>query len=281
MERDQIEKNFSPNSDDLPRIKNYPLYFWRVLRKLFVVAFFGIASLLIVIVIFPIMRLVIRDDKKFRKGGHHFISCALDFYIHLMSWVRICEFKISKEDLQTLRNLKGAVIVANHPSLLDVIYILAFVRDADCIVKAALQKSWISGIVKALYISNNVDFKIMETECAEALKAGGNLIIFPEGTRSPAHGMRQFKKGAARIALAANATVQPIFIGGNRKYGLGKGEPMWKANPLERYKYDFSVLEQIHAEKFSELSETLAPKHLTEEMRNSLERCCKENQISI
>ena len=181
MEKEQTEKNASQNpSDDLPRIKNYPLYFWRVFRKLFVVAFFGIGTLLIVIVVFPIMRLVIRDNKKFRKGGHHFISGVLEFYIHLMSWIRICEFKISKEDLQTLRNLKSTVIIANHPSLLDVIYILAFVRDTDCIVKAALQKSWVAGIVKALYISNNVDFKIMEDECVEALNAGGNLIIFPE-----------------------------------------------------------------------------------------------------
>ncbi len=278
MEKEQIEKNASQSpSDDLPRIKNYPLYFWRVFRKLFVVAFFGIGTFLIVIAVFPIMRLVIRDNKKFRKGGHHFISCVLEFYIHLMSWIRICEFKISKEDLHTLRNLKGAVIIANHPSLLDVIYILAFVRDTDCIVKASLQKSWVGGVVRALYISNNVDFKIMEDECVAALKAGGNLIIFPEGTRSPVHGMNQFKKGAARIALAAGAVVQPIFIGGNRKYGMGKGEPMWKVNPVEQYKYEFKVLEKIDVEKYSTLGETLAAKHLTEDMRAALETHCKEN----
>ncbi|MDE7291513.1 MAG: 1-acyl-sn-glycerol-3-phosphate acyltransferase [Treponemataceae bacterium] len=278
MENSQIEKDASQNlSDDLPRIKNYPLYFWRVFRKFFILVFFGIGTLIVVIAIFPIMRLVIRNNAKFRKKGHHFISCVLEFYIHLMSWLKICEFKISKEDLQTLRNLKGNVIIANHPSLLDVIYILAFVRDTDCIVKASLQKSWVGGVVKALYISNNVDFKIMEDECVEALKAGGNLIIFPEGTRSPVNGMNQFKKGAARIALAANAAVQPIFIGGNRKYGMGKGEPVWKVNPVERYKYEFTVLEKINVEKYSTLGETLAAKHLTEDMRTSLEAYFKKS----
>lgn len=117
----------------------------------------------------------------------------------------------------------------------------------------------------------------MEDECVEALKAGSNLIIFPEGTRSPVHGMNQFKKGAARIALAANAVVQPIFIGGNRKYGMGKGEPVWKVNPVERYKYEFTVLEKINVEKYSTLGETLAAKHLTEDMRASLETHFKEN----
>ena len=277
MENSQIEKDALQNQiDDLPRIKNYPLYFWRVFRKFFIVAFFGIGTLIVVLAVFPIMRLVIRNNAKFRKNGHHFISCVLEFYIHLMSWIKICEFKIGKEDLQTLRNLKGAVIVANHPSLLDVIYILAFVRNTDCIVKASLQKSWVGGVVKALYISNNVDFKIMEDECVKSLKAGSNLIIFPEGTRSPSHGMRQLKKGAARIALAANAPVQPIFIGGNRKYGLGKGEPFWKVNPVECYKYEFTVLEKIDVEKYSALGETLAPKHLTEDMRASLETHSKK-----
>ena len=277
MENSQIEKDALQNQiDDLPRIKNYPLYFWRVFRKFFIVAFFGIGTLIVVLAVFPIMRLVIRNNAKFRKSGHHFISRVLEFYIHLMSWIKICEFKIGKEDLQTLRNLKGAVIVANHPSLLDVIYILAFVRNTDCIVKASLQKSWVGGVVKALYISNNVDFKIMEDECVKSLKAGSNLIIFPEGTRSPAHGMRQLKKGAARIALAANAPVQPIFIGGNRKYGLGKGEPFWKVNPVECYKYEFTVLEKIDVEKYSALGETLAPKHLTEDMRASLETHSKK-----
>lgn len=273
MEKREIEQNDPQKArDDFPRTKNYPLYFWRVFRKLFVMTFFGIGTLIVVIAVFPIMRLAVRDGKKFRKGGHHFISCVLEFYIHLMSWVKICEFKITKEDLRTLRNLKGNVIIANHPSLLDVIYILAFVRDADCIVKASLKKSWVGGVVKALYISNNVDFKIMENECVAALKAGGNLIIFPEGTRSPPNEMNQFKKGAARIALAASAAVQPIFIGGNRKYGMGKGEPIWKVNPFECYKYEFTVLEKINIEKYLSSGETLAAKHLTEDMRETLER---------
>lgn len=269
MEENKVEQ--SNSLEDLPPIKNYPLYFWRVFRKLLVVAFFGICSLLIVILIFPIMRLLIRNNEKFRRGGHHFISYSLDFYIHLMSWAKASEFKIGKEDLQKLRNLKGTVIVANHPSMLDVIYTLAFVRDTDCIVKATLAKSWVGGIVRALYITNNVDFEVMKDECVQALKQGGNLIIFPEGTRSPAGGLNQFKKGAARIALAAGANVQPMHIGGNRKYGLGKGEPMWKANPVECYKYEFKVLPQIDISKYAGLSETIAAKHLTDDMRAAIE----------
>lgn len=86
MEKREIEQNNPQKArDDFPRTKNYPLYFWRVFRKLFVMTFFGIGTLIVVIAVFPIMRLAVRDGKKFRKGGHHFISCVLEFYIHLMS----------------------------------------------------------------------------------------------------------------------------------------------------------------------------------------------------
>lgn len=253
------------SANDLPPISNYPAWLWRVLRKLFVVTFFSIGTIIVGVLVFPILKLFNRDKRSFKKAGHKFISVTLDFYIHLMSWIRISSFTI--DDLKTLRHLKGCVIVANHPSLLDVIYILAFVRDADCIVKAGLKKSLVSVIVKNLYITNNIDFETMQKDCVESLHNGGNLIIFPEGTRTPRHGTNQYKKGAARIALAAGANVQPMHIGGNDKYGLGKGESMLLVNHTERYKYDFKVLPQIEMSKYAGLSETIAAKRLTDDMR--------------
>lgn len=257
------------SADDLPPIKNYPLWLWRVIRKFLVVAFFGIGSLIIGIVIFPSLRLFIHDKQKFRRAGHKFISYALDFYVHLLSWTWCSSYKIS--DLKAMRNLRGCVIVANHPSMLDVAYIFSFVRDADCIVKAGLKKSLLSMIVRAVYITNNVDFEVMQNDCVQALHNGGNLIIFPEGTRTPRHGSNPYKKGAARIALAAGANIQPLHIGGNIKYGLGKGESLLLVNPQERYKYEFTVLPQIEVSKYAGLSESIAAKRLTDDMRAVIE----------
>ncbi len=255
--------------NDLPPIKNYPAWLWRAVRKIFVEVVFGTGSILIGIVVFPILRLFNHDQKSFKRAGHKFISLSLDFYIHLMSLVRISTYKIN--DLKALRQLRGCVIVANHPSLLDVVYMFAFIRDANCIVKAGLKKSLVSMIVKNLYILNNTDFEIMQKDCVQALHEGGNLVIFPEGTRTPRHGTNQYKKGAARIALAAGANVQPVHIGGNDKYGLGKGESMLLVNPQERYKYEFTVLPQIQVSNYAGLSESIAAKRLTDDMRTAIE----------
>lgn len=255
--------------NDLPPIKNYPAWLWRAVRKIFVEVVFGTGSILIGIVVFPILRLFNHDQKSFKRAGHKFISLSLDFYIHLMSLVRISTYKIN--DLKALRQLRGCVIVANHPSLLDVVYMFAFIRDANCIVKAGLKKSLVSMIVKNLYILNNTDFEIMQKDCVQALQEGGNLVIFPEGTRTPRHGSNQYKKGAARIALAAGANVQPVHIGGNDKYGLGKGESMLLVNPQERYKYEFTVLPQIQVSNYAGLSESIAAKRLTDDMRAEID----------
>lgn len=269
-EENSVDKNeIQQKQNDIPPVKNYPAYWWRCLRKYFVVSVFGLGSLLIVFVLIPILHLFIWNRQKFRAAGHHMISYMLDFYIHLMAVCRVSTYTIN--DLKALRSCRGLVIVSNHPSLLDVVYLFAFVRDAGCIVKAGLKKSIVSGIVKNLYILNNVDFSVMEADCVNALKSGGNLVIFPEGTRTPRHGTNQYKKGAARIALAAGANVQPVHIGGNDKYGLGKGESLLKMNHTERYKYDFTVLPQIDISKYSGLGESIAAKHLTEDIRLAIE----------
>ena len=257
------------DKNDIPPVKNYPAYWWRCLRKYFVVTVFAVGSLLIMAVLLPLIHLFVWNREKYKKAGHHLISYMLDFFIHLMALCRVSTYTIN--DLKALRACRGTVIVSNHPSLLDVLYIFAFVRDAGCIVKAGLKKSFVSGIVKNLYILNTVDFSIMEADCVKALKSGSNLIIFPEGTRTPRHGTNQYKKGAARIALAAGANVQPLHIGGNDKYGLGKGESLFAMNHTERYKYEFTVLPQIDILKYKDLSETIAAKHLTDDMRKAVD----------
>jgi 1-acyl-sn-glycerol-3-phosphate acyltransferase len=50
------------------------------------------------------------------------------------------------------------------------------------------------------------------SRCAESLAAGDNLIIFPEGTRSPPVGLRPFHRGFAHIATLARVDLQPVHI---------------------------------------------------------------------
>lgn len=68
-------------------------------------------------------------------------------------------------------------------------------------------------------------------------KAGGALVIFPEGAREFADGeLLEFKHGAARIAIQAGVPILPVTIrGGNR---------VWPQN--QRYPRFFRRVEVIY-----------------------------------
>ena len=61
-------------------------------------------------------------------------------------------------------------------------------------------------------------------DSVESLKAGRNLVIFPEGTRSnDGHTLSPFKKGAFTIAKKAGVKIIPFVLEGTEKY-MPKGE---------------------------------------------------------
>lgn len=266
-----MSKKIDPKyaADDLPKIKNPFSYIYRTIAKLFIYLIFGLGTVLIVLFVFPILRLVWFKKETFKHYGRIFISSIFSCFIHIMSFVQVSKYRIS--DKEKLKNLKSCIIVANHPSLIDVIYTFAFVHNADCIIKAGLKHSLVSGIVKPLYISNDGDFDKMAEDCKKSLESGSNLIIFPEGTRTPRHGSNPYKKGAARIALATGCNVQPIHIGGSDKYGLGKHDPFFKVHPTDTYFYDFTILPQITMDKYKDLQPAIAAKHLTDDMREAID----------
>lgn len=266
-----MSKNLDPkySPDDLPEITDPFAYMWRCFRKVFCYVFFGIGTFLIVVFCFPILHLIWRDKDTFKKNGRVFVAGILNFFVQTMRFVRISKYEIS--DIEAMKKLESCVIVANHPSLLDVIYTFAFVRNADCIIRAGLKSSPVSGIVKPLYIANDGDWDQMVADAKRSLDSGSNLIIFPEGTRTPRHGINPYKKGAARIALETGCNVQPLHIGGGDKYGLGKHDPFYKVHPTHSYLYRFTVLPQIKMDKYKGLSPTIAAKRLTDDMRELID----------
>jgi 1-acyl-sn-glycerol-3-phosphate acyltransferase len=59
--------------------------------------------------------------------------------------------------------------------------------------------------------------------CRRFLQAGGNLILYPEGTRSHDGEMRAFKSGAGLFALELGVPVVPAYIEGTHEF-LPKGK---------------------------------------------------------
>jgi 1-acyl-sn-glycerol-3-phosphate acyltransferase len=261
---------------DLPPISNKALYAYRVFAKWLSFFIFGLSSFILGIIVLPVMRLVLHPRKRFQKHGRRFISCALRFFIFIMHSMRIVD--LEADNRENYRNLSSKIIVANHPSLLDVVMLFSLIPNADCIVSAYLKQGILTGVVCQLYIVNSPDLDKILQLCTASLKQGNCLIIFPEGTRTPRTGKPILKKGAARIALTSGCNIVPVHIGGTDKFGLGKKDPWPGFNPRERYIYRLSMGAEIDPEKYRNLPASAAARIMTNEISASLFPAKQESQ---
>jgi 1-acyl-sn-glycerol-3-phosphate acyltransferase len=131
-------------------------------------------------------------------------------------------------DVAALRALRGAVIAPNHPCLLDATLFLARLPHLTCLMKRSILDNPFMGASSRLsgYLRNDHGANFIR-QGRDALRAGENLLIFPEGTRTVQAPVNSFKKGFALIATLAEAPVQTMFISMPVLY-LGKRWPLWR-----------------------------------------------------
>jgi 1-acyl-sn-glycerol-3-phosphate acyltransferase len=136
------------------------------------------------------------------------------------------------EALDALRDESGLIIVANHPSMLDALMIVARLPASCCVMKASLLRNPFlgPGARLARYIRNDTPLGVVRN-AVDDLREGGQLVWFPEGTRTTQRPLNPLRPGVTLIAKLAGAPIQAVFIDTDSPY-LGKGWPLWKLPPL-------------------------------------------------
>ena len=266
LTKEELDEKY--NHKDMPKIENYLFNFCGCFMKIFAMTVFGVGAVILAVFVFPFIRLFTLHRKDFGVVARAYVSHTFRVFLGFLNLLHVSIRKVENED--DYRNIHSKIIIANHPSLLDFVYIMSLVPNSTCIVRGGLTKTPLRGVIKQAYITNTTTFEDMCLECKKLTDMGCNVIIFPEGTRTPRHGKNNYKKGAARIALYCGCDVQPIFIGGSDKYGLGKHDPLWSYNHVEPYLYDFKKLPVISIDEYKDLSEPIAAKRLTDKMEQVL-----------
>lgn len=82
----------------------------------------------------------------------------------------------------------------------------------------------------ARYIRND-SARGMIRLAVDDLRQGGQLVLFPEGTRTTRAPLNPLHASFALIAQRARAPVQVVFIDTDSPY-LSKGWPLWRLPPL-------------------------------------------------
>ncbi|MFA5258055.1 MAG: lysophospholipid acyltransferase family protein, partial [Opitutales bacterium] len=93
--------------------------------------------------------------------------------------------KLLWPDMDRMRQMKGHVIVANHPTILDICWVLASSPDVICMFKSEINRnSFLNASARmAGYISNDTGMDGLH-KAVDKLKLGAILVVFPEGTRT-------------------------------------------------------------------------------------------------
>lgn len=200
---------------------------WRVPVTGLLFASFGLGGVLLGLLAFPLVALVVRAPARRVQCSRALVQRGFGVFVWMMRAGGIVDTRIiGAERLQR----RGLLILASHPTLVDVVALISVTANADCVVKASLANNPFTRwpVRGCNYILNSGGPELLD-DCRLSLQAGGNLVIFPEGTRSVPGRPLQLQRGAAQLALRAGVAVTPVRIS-CQPSGLTKGRPWWRTN---------------------------------------------------
>jgi 1-acyl-sn-glycerol-3-phosphate acyltransferase len=212
-----------------------PRYIWALFAAALAFACFGIGGVLLGLFGFPLLALCIRDPRQRQLWARRVVQRTFAVFIALMRGMGLLSYEI--HGLERL-NRRGLLILANHPSLIDIVFLGALVKNSDCVVRSGLANNiFTRGPIRAAgYIRNDGGAELLGA-CIASLRNGSNLIIFPEGTRTRPGQPMKMQRGAAQIAVRMPCDVTPVAIT-CVPAGLNKGSPWWHA---AKHRLHFSI----------------------------------------
>lgn len=186
-------------------------YCWRWLGTAMSFALFGIGSLFLGVVVMPLVRLLVRDGDRRMRWSRMIVGNAMRGFRLFMNAVGVLRYEIT--GWKHVDKERNYLIIANHPSLIDVVFLLSMFPDAECVIKEGLRQNFFTRhlMYSVDYISNVDPVNWLE-QCVDRLKRGRSLILFPEGTRTNPDKPLDFKAGAGSIAARSGAACLPIII---------------------------------------------------------------------
>jgi len=240
---------------------------------------FGLSGLLFSLVLFPLGLLWPHRATRTRAvtGLIH-----LFFSILMGTLQRLGVMRLEVRGRDLLARSKPVIVIANHPTWLDVVVLLSLMPSACCVVKNAHWRNpcfW--GIVRAAQYISNAEPTELVAAGVERLAAGYSLIIFPEGTRSKADGaLHPFSRGFAYLALTGDKAVLPVLIECTPLV-FGKHQ-QWFHIPDQPFRMRVAVLDEVRADTWvdAEMPGPIAARALTQAMQLHISKQLSEHGFS-
>ena len=241
---------------------------WRIPATGFCFFIFGLGGL-VLLFLYPFFLVFFRDKTRRTRAARWLVRWFFRFFIGLMHTVRVLDYEL--HGIEKLQR-PGLLILANHPTLIDVIFIISLIPQSGCVVKKALVKNpFTRGPVTAAgYIFNDTGPELID-DCRAHLEQQETIVIFPEGTRTPLSGEVSFQRGAANVAVRCRHPITPVSIQVSPR-GLAKSQK-WYQVPPRRMHFVIRVHDDLQVEPLLEsgVSEPVAVRRLNAQLERFFE----------
>jgi 1-acyl-sn-glycerol-3-phosphate acyltransferase len=227
---------------DAGRVGVFCRLLWRLFATVLSFTVFGFGGLIMGLLLFPLLFVFTRDRERRTLRARRLIGRAFGGFWGMMNVLGILDYEI--QGRSRIEDGHNRLIVANHPTLIDVVILISLFPLANCVIKEAVsQNIFMRSVVRAAeYLSNSEPEQLLES-CVTYLKSGGSLMLFPEGTRTTQGQNIDFKPGAATVAARAGVEVLPVAIKCDPLF-LSK-EHLWHHVPQRRPVFKINILEPI------------------------------------
>ncbi len=216
-------------------------YVWRLFGTGLSFFLFGVGGIVVWGLLFPVLAPLLGRGGQKKRRARCLMHLIFKSYMGFMQVIGILNYEVRGAEKLAA---PGRVVVANHPCLLDIVFLISQIPNATCIVKPALIKNPFMRIpIRAMSYIYAEDPEDLIERCDAELREGGTLIIFPEGTRTTPGKPLKFQRGAAAIALQANANILPVKLGCSPTT-LTKQE-QWYQIPEKRFTLSLQVGDDI------------------------------------
>jgi 1-acyl-sn-glycerol-3-phosphate acyltransferase len=142
-----------------------------------------------------------------------------------VEWIlRVCGIRVVRAGIERIDPRQPYVIMSNHQSAVDIAAIVVALPVSFRFV-AKRELTWIPLFGWALVLGGHVIIDRGRREraveslsrAARRVRRGTNVIIFPEGTRSPTGALREFKSGGFHLAMEAGVPILPVTVSGSHR----------------------------------------------------------------
>lgn len=202
---------------------------------------FGGAGLLFKLVLLPYTLVNTRGQLHRQRQARRLVAWMWRVFVRYLVWAGVLSF-----ELQGFGRLgkPGQLILANHPSLLDVLFLVGYVPEVNCVVKEDLLRNPVmSSPIKACGYLPNTESEALLDEVDAVLKSGQSLLVFPEGTRTGWDGQVKLYRGVVSMGLRSARVMTPVAIR-MRPLHFKKGQSWYKI-PKVKICYQLVVGEDV------------------------------------